>query len=180
MPQPAMGSDKVADSGAAVVEVDDEERINVGDLLLFVAGVLGPVLIGLGAFLISKMGPAFVFMIVLGFSFWVMPAAVALGGRVAHYLDNVMSEEDFKKYLRELQAAKPVIQWSVSNSTYHRYKIHGETRIDYNHYDHKPTVWKQYDLRGVLDETLSPEQTIAMFHLLYDGQEDQEGHAMRV
>ena len=33
----------------------------------------------------------------------------------------------------------------------------------------------QYDINGFADETLSPEQTIAMFHLMYDGeQEDLE------
>ncbi|CAJ1377135.1 unnamed protein product [Effrenium voratum] len=99
------------------------------------------------------------------------------GSKTSKYLSWVLSETQFQDYVKELQEARPLIRWSIQNYHYEEHRSRdkdGRERVERKRVNTHSAVG-QYDINGFADETLSPEQTIAMFHLMYDGeQEDLE------
>eukprot|EP00931_Biecheleriopsis_adriatica_P025363 TRINITY_DN15599_c0_g1_i6.p1 TRINITY_DN15599_c0_g1~~TRINITY_DN15599_c0_g1_i6.p1 ORF type:complete len:600 (-),score=117.14 TRINITY_DN15599_c0_g1_i6:11-1810(-) len=108
----------------------------------------------------------------LGIALYVVYLAEAFFfSKTSKYLTNVMNEEDFARYLLKVQKAAPSIGFTIQNWHYETHTTtdnNGNTQTSQHRVD-THTASKQYDIVSHLDETLSPMQTLAMFHLLYDG-----------
>ena len=103
--------------------------------------------------------------------------------KTSQYLRWIMSEADFEVYVKHLQEAKPKIKWTIQNYHYEQKATtagEGQTttkRVRVN--THRAE--EHYDINGSMDETLSPAQMIAMFHLMHDGDhEDLEANKKAV
>ena len=99
--------------------------------------------------------------------------------KTSKYLYWILSETEFASYVKELQSAKPEIRWTIQNYHYEERRTRdkdGKEKVERKRVNtHRAQAY--YDIQGFLDETLSPEQTLAMFHLLYDGEhEDLEAN----
>lgn len=82
-----------------------------------------------------------------------------------YYLKNVLNEKEFVEYLSHIQTAKPRATFKIS--CYHYEKRDDKRRTVTTH-----SATMRYPVKGHIDETLSPVQTLAMFHLLHDGEQD--------
>ena len=90
--------------------------------------------------------------------------------KTAQYLENTMSEKEFEGHVEQMQEANPDINFNIEC-------YHIETRSSGNGNTNEVqkvthTADMQYPVGGFVDETLSPAQTMAMFHLLHDGTKD--------
>ncbi|CAK9100708.1 Poly [ADP-ribose] polymerase tankyrase (dTNKS) (Poly [ADP-ribose] polymerase) (Protein poly-ADP-ribosyltransferase tankyrase) [Durusdinium trenchii] len=99
--------------------------------------------------------------------------------KTSKYLCWILSETDFQGYVKELQEAEPKIKWTIQ--CYH-YETKQYTDSNGKQQTKRERVnthraEQHYDINGFVDETLSPAQMIAMFHLMYDGEhEDLEAN----
>mmetsp|Transcript_69061 Transcript_69061/g.174063 ORF Transcript_69061/g.174063 Transcript_69061/m.174063 type:complete len:598 (-) Transcript_69061:150-1943(-) len=95
---------------------------------------------------------------------------------VLSYLANVLNEREFSDYIKHVQAAEPCMHFGITCYHYEAYQqtmhVNGvdvtktkTRRVN----SHSSTM--RYPVQCQVDETLSPEQTLAMFHLLHDGQQ---------
>jgi hypothetical protein len=95
--------------------------------------------------------------------------------KASRYLSNVMNEKQFHDYIVAAQQAPPCLKWTIQ--CYH-YETRTRTVTDQDGKSRTETYKERvnthyaetcYDVKGFLDETLSAQQTLAMFHLLHDG-----------
>ena len=121
-----------------------------------------------------------IFALIIGILlYWFHVMHTLCKSKTSKYLYWIMSELDFQGYVKELQAAEPQIQWTIQNYHYETKRWKDKDGQEHEKKErvntHRATT--QYDIKGFVDETLSPEQMLAMFHLLYDGeQEDLESN----
>ena len=99
--------------------------------------------------------------------------------KTSKYLSWILSETEFASYVKELQSAKPEITWTIQNYHYEERRTRdkdGKEQVERKRVNtHRAQA--HYDIQGFSDETLSPEQMLAMFHLMYDGEhEDLEAN----
>lgn len=119
-------------------------------------------------------------VLVLGILFYLAHISEALfKSKTSKYLYWIMSETDFQAYVKELQESQPKIKWTIQN--YHYEEKRHRDKDGKEHVERKRvnthSAEAYYDIGGFLDETLSPAQMIAMFHLMYDGeQQDLEAN----
>lgn len=91
------------------------------------------------------------------------------------YLTNIQSESKFAEYIQKLQKASPIIEFHIQNYHYetehHKNGKRTRTRRVKTH-----SASATFPMTGFSDETLSPDQTIAMFHLLHHkGVKEEQG-----
>eukprot|EP00928_Gymnodinium_smaydae_P023461 TRINITY_DN19358_c0_g1_i2.p1 TRINITY_DN19358_c0_g1~~TRINITY_DN19358_c0_g1_i2.p1 ORF type:complete len:609 (-),score=61.42 TRINITY_DN19358_c0_g1_i2:55-1881(-) len=126
-------------------------------------------------------------MIIVGVLLYLAQFVELCCGKAMEYLSNIQSENEFTKYVARLQKASPIIRLTIQN-------YHYETRY-YQEYDSEKGRYETkskeervnthfasevYQYRGYTDETLSPAQTVAMFHLLHGtGSVDQDAPNQR-
>jgi hypothetical protein len=98
--------------------------------------------------------------------------------KTAAYLRNIMSEKEFTQHIDGLQQEDPKIDFHIE--CYHwetktRTVSDGNGGTTTETYQEKVVTHSAgmvYPVAGFVDETLSPAQTMAMFHLLHDGTRD--------
>lgn len=156
---------RAAEKPGAAIEIEHE---SVG-----CAGYFG-FLAGIGA-LVMLVFPVKGNLLIAAFLYIIYWAEVCMS-KCMKYLCNVMSEKDFLAYVEKMQNGSPEIDFSIQN-------WHMETEIYYvtvkdangNTRRERRTRQKRvnthfasmsYRIAGHTDETMSPSQAIAMFHLL--------------
>jgi len=89
-------------------------------------------------------------------------------------LNTIMSEEELVAYIKNLQEATPEITFTIQNwhSETRQRRVtdrQGVERIEtYQQRVNTHSASMDYHIAGHTDETLSPQQMVAMFHLSYD------------
>mmetsp|Transcript_37817 Transcript_37817/g.87547 ORF Transcript_37817/g.87547 Transcript_37817/m.87547 type:complete len:628 (-) Transcript_37817:184-2067(-) len=91
-------------------------------------------------------------------------------GKACTFLSNVCSEKEFVEYIESLQKAKPIITFTIQN-----YHYEEDTHYDSDTKHHRTTrrrvdthkASQSFPIGSFTDETFSPAQTVAMFHLLH-------------
>jgi len=106
-------------------------------------------------------------------------------------LCSVMSEQELIHYIQKLQESEPQIEFCIQN--YHTQKreriVRGKDGIElkegFKERVNTHSASMIYPIIGHTDETLSPQEMVAMFHLMYDSkasgkiaQKKDEGHAL--
>ncbi|CAE7257438.1 Tnks [Symbiodinium sp. CCMP2592] len=153
------------------MEGAEQEKLSVITVCSAIAGVIGFGMLLFGALMLwaglipDEDG---LVMVIVGVLLYLSHLLEALcRSKTSKYLSYIFSETEFQSYVKEVQAAKPQIRWTIQN--YHweekgkRDKNVERRRVN----THRAEA--HYDINGFVDETLSPEQMIAMFHLVYDG-----------
>lgn len=97
--------------------------------------------------------------------------------KASAYLRNIMSESDFIAHIEKIQAAEPRLNFSIQNYHFKNVTVITGSKGNKSKHTERKRVnthraVMDYDIKGYIDETLSPAQTFAMFHLLHDGSED--------
>ena len=97
--------------------------------------------------------------------------------KTCKYLSWILTEKAFQQQISALQRAEPRIKWSIQNWHYEEKKTKDKNGNERTERKRVNTRYAEtfYDIQGFLDETLSPVQMLAMFHLLYDAQDELEG-----
>lgn len=94
------------------------------------------------------------------------------------YLSNIQSESKFAEYIQKLQKASPIIEFHIQNYHYEQESTRSKDGKRENRTKRVNThiASATFPMTGFSDETMSPDQTIAMFHLLYHkGVKDEQG-----
>jgi len=134
------------------------------------AGILGVLIILWGA----MSGSPFVVLGIFFYAFyWV---EVMCMSKCAQYLNNIMSENEFTQYVKQMQNADPNIRFSIQN--YHMEwrteqvavrNQDGSTRMETRRTEVRVNTHyaeQNFPIQGSEDETMSPGQAVAMFHLM--------------
>ncbi|CAK9008009.1 Poly [ADP-ribose] polymerase tankyrase (dTNKS) (Poly [ADP-ribose] polymerase) (Protein poly-ADP-ribosyltransferase tankyrase) [Durusdinium trenchii] len=96
--------------------------------------------------------------------------------KTSKYLSWILTEKAFQQHISTLQRAEPQIKWAIQNWHYEEKKTKDKNGKERTERKRVNTHYAEsfYDIQGFLDETLSPLQMLAMFHLLYDAQDEHE------
>ncbi|CAK9008045.1 Poly [ADP-ribose] polymerase tankyrase (dTNKS) (Poly [ADP-ribose] polymerase) (Protein poly-ADP-ribosyltransferase tankyrase) [Durusdinium trenchii] len=96
--------------------------------------------------------------------------------KTSKYLSWTLTEKAFQQHISTLQRAEPQIKWAIQNWHYEEKKTKDKNGKERTERKRVNTHYAEsfYDIQGFLDETLSPLQMLAMFHLLYDAQDEHE------
>ena len=90
--------------------------------------------------------------------------------KACRYLSNVHSEKDFVDYIETLQKAHPIVTFSIQNYHYENVSTYDASKKKWTTKSKRQNTHAasaRFPIASVTDETLSPAQTVAMFHLLH-------------
>ncbi|CAE7882342.1 PARP11, partial [Symbiodinium microadriaticum] len=134
-------------------------------LFAWILGVLGAGAIILGFAL--DLGEEVIYVGLFGYIIYLVELCRS---KACRYLANVQSEEDFVSYIDSLQKAAPILTFSIQNYHYEDVSTHDESQKKWTTKSERKnthTATARFPIASMTDETLSPAQTVAMFHLLH-------------
>ncbi|CAE7710257.1 PARP11 [Symbiodinium sp. CCMP2456] len=141
------------------------EDIGCFALVAWILGVLGAGAIICGFAL--DLGREIIYVGLVGYIIYLLELCQS---KACRYLSHVQSEEDFVNYIDTIQKADPILTFSIQNyhyenvSTYNASQKKWTTKSERKN-THSATA--RFPIASMTDETLSPAQTVAMFHLLH-------------
>eukprot|EP00930_Biecheleria_cincta_P064706 TRINITY_DN50340_c0_g1_i1.p1 TRINITY_DN50340_c0_g1~~TRINITY_DN50340_c0_g1_i1.p1 ORF type:complete len:617 (-),score=120.47 TRINITY_DN50340_c0_g1_i1:128-1978(-) len=164
------------EAGFGDVQEDSVERENVpcSAYFAYLLGIAAPVLVIVGLLQVLQEEGGIPLLAAGGVLYLAYLIESLCLSKTSKYLTNVMSEAEFAQYMEQVQKAAPRIDFTIQNWHWEervsRDKDGNEQRSRVRVDTHRAT--RRYGINSHLDETLSPQQTMAMFHLLNDGSND--------
>lgn len=150
------------------------EEVSIQAWCAWLVGISGVVLVAIG--LMSPRDDS-LWCLAIGLLLYGLMLLELCQGKACSFLSNVQSEEDFLDYVETLQQSEPVISFHVQNYHYetrtrevHKKDSRGHRRTTQETYQERVNTHsasQSYPIAGFTDETLSPLQTVAMFHLVH-------------
>ncbi|CAE7213968.1 PARP11, partial [Symbiodinium necroappetens] len=134
-------------------------------LFAWILGVLGAGAIILGFAL--DLGREVIYVGLFGYIIYLVELCQS---KACRYLANVQSEEDFVSYIDTLQKAAPILTFSIQNYHYENVSTYNASQKKWTTKSERKnthTATARFPIASMTDETLSPAQTVAMFHLLH-------------
>jgi len=176
-----------APSGHLATDGNVHDNVGEAAILANIVGILGLVLLFTDIISIfPDVDPHIGGLLVLAYLFESFFASKSFKA-----LCSVMSEQELVHYIQKLQEAEPQVEFRIQN--YHnqkrerivRDKDGRERKEEFTERVNTHSASMTYPIIGHTDETLSPQQMVAMFHLMYDSkasgkiaQKKDEGRAL--